>query len=66
MYYLNERQLALKKELRSFVDSEIAPLAAKLDASGVYPAELVRRICEKGYCGLPFPREMGGMGYGVL
>lgn len=65
MYYLSEEQLKLKREIREFVDKEIAPNAARLDASGVYPRELVQKICDKGYCALPFPRELGGKGMGV-
>ena len=65
MYYLTERQQKLKKEIREFVDAEITPQVAELDRQGIYPRELVRKIAEKGYCSLPFPKELGGAGLGV-
>lgn len=65
MYYLTERQQKLKKEIREFVDAEITPQVAELDRQGIYPRELVRKIAERGYCSLPFPKELGGAGLGV-
>ena len=65
MYYLTERQQKLKKEIREFVDAEITPQVAELDRQGIYPRELVRKIVERGYCSLPFPKALGGAGLGV-
>ena len=66
MFLLTEEQIRLRDEVRSFVDSEILPVASQLDATGEYPADLVRRIGELGYCRLPFPKELGGAGCGAL
>lgn len=66
MYYLTDEQLKLKKQVRDFVDREISPFASALDASGAYPRELVKRICDLGFCSLPFSRELGGAGLGIV
>lgn len=66
MYYLNERQIALKKQIRDFVDSEISPRASELDASGLYPRETVNKLAGLGLGSLPFPREQGGAGLGLI
>lgn len=65
MYYLNDEQIKLRKEIREFVDNEISPHAASLDAAGTYPRDLVQRISELGYCSFPFPKAHGGAGLGV-
>lgn len=65
MFYLNNEQLALRDEIREFVDNEISPVAVQLDRSGVYPAEIVNKIRNRGLCSLPFPKSMGGGGRGL-
>jgi|GEM_PF-1094892 butyryl-CoA dehydrogenase len=62
MYCLTEEELALRKEIREFTDREILPGATELDASKIYPVELVRKIREAGYPALSFPKELGGQG----
>ena len=64
MYYLNSEQIELRNKIRAFVDSEISPIASQLDSSGAYPREIVQRLGALGYGGLPFSKELGGMGMG--
>jgi alkylation response protein AidB-like acyl-CoA dehydrogenase len=66
MFMLNENQRALQRQVRAFVDREVAPAAARLDASKEYPRELIARIGELGFCALPFPGELGGGGLGAV
>jgi short/branched chain acyl-CoA dehydrogenase len=42
------------------------PLAEKLDAEGVFPADLYRKAGKMGITSIPFPQEYGGMGLGRL
>lgn len=65
MFFLSEEEKKIKRELHDFVNSEIMPVVNVLDASGTYPEDIVRLISEKGYCTLPFSKELGGMGYGA-
>lgn len=62
MYELTLDQESLRKEIRTFVDAEIRPVAAQLDEGGRYPHALVKRIYEKGFGTLPFPSSLGGSG----
>ena len=66
MFMLTEAQLALKREVRAFVDSEITPHTSELDRTGVYPRDIIRKISEHGWCALPFPKELGGAGLGAI
>lgn len=66
MYMLTEEQTRLRDSVRKFVSEEIRPVAMEYDRSGEYPREIIRRIGELGYCGLPFDAELGGGGQGVV
>ena len=66
MFMLTGAQQELRREIRAFVDSEIAPRAEELDRTGVYPREIVGKISERGWCALPFPAELGGAGLGAV
>ena len=41
---------------------EIAPVAGELDRSKSFPYEIVRKMGELGWMGIPFPQEYGGAG----
>ena len=47
---------------RSFANEVIAPNAAELDAEARFPVEIVERMAELGFLGLPIPEEYGGSG----
>ena len=57
---------ALRKMIRAVCEEEIAPLAPKIDETGIVERDLLRRLGELGFLGVPFPREYGGMGAGEL
>ncbi len=54
------------KEIRDLVskfsDSEVAPLAAKIDHDGEIPKDLVNKLYENGFMGSYIPEEFGGAG----
>ena len=52
MFMLTEAQLALKREVRAFVDSEITPHTSELDRTGVYPRDIIRKISAHGWWAL--------------
>lgn len=62
MFLLTDAQQALKARIREFVDTEVKPVAAKLDQTGEFPKHIMERISELGFCSLPFPKELGGPG----
>ncbi len=65
-FQLTDEQLALQDTARRFAQSEIAPVAAKYDASGEFPRELIRKAWELGLVSTCIPEEYGGVGLGIL
>ena len=55
---------ALRRMIREFAESEIAPIAAELDREHKVPYEVMRKLGEIGLLGVCFPQEYGGMGAG--
>jgi len=56
----------LRKTIREFVDREIRPRAAEMEARGEMDMELVRKLGEAGLLGVPFPQKYGGGGAGEM
>ena len=57
-----DEQEALRKLVRDFAESEIAPHAERWDAEHVFPTGVVRQMGDLGLFGIPFPEEYGGGG----
>jgi butyryl-CoA dehydrogenase len=57
----------LQQELyRRFAENEIKPLARDMDETETYSMELLAKLQECGFLGIPFPREYGGAGADYL
>lgn len=65
-FTLSDEQLAIRVTCREFAEQEIKPVAEKLDATGQFPYELIRKMGALGLLGLPFPEEYGGAGADFL
>ena len=59
-------QLHLRKAVREFAESEIAPHVMEWDEDQVFPLETVKKLGELGYMGSIFPEELGGAGLGYI
>jgi len=59
-FELTDEQDALRRVVRDFAQSEIAPHAEEWDRDHVFPVDVVRGMGELGLFGLPFPEEYGG------
>jgi butyryl-CoA dehydrogenase len=57
-----DEQDALRRLVRDFAESEIAPYAEQWDADHTFPTHVVRAMGELGLFGIPFPEEYGGGG----
>src|SRR5215218_1783162 len=57
----DETQL-LQRTVREFAEGEVAPVAEELDRTKAFPYELVSKMGELGWMGIPFPEEVGGAG----
>ena len=64
--YLSEAQLAVRDMVREFARTEVAPVAAQLDAAATFPWETVKRMAELGLLGVPWPESLGGAGLDYL
>jgi short/branched chain acyl-CoA dehydrogenase len=52
----------LRRTVRDFAEQEVAPVAEELDRDKRFPYEIVQRMGELGWMGIPFPEEVGGSG----
>src|ERR1700691_4523632 len=63
---LTELQRDILAAVRTFVDTEILPVATELDHSDTYPTEIVAGLKELGVFGLTIAEEYGGLGESLL
>ncbi len=59
---LTEEQIAIRDLAREFAQKEIAPIAARIDETGEFPRETIRKMGELGLLGIEVPLEDGGGG----
>jgi short/branched chain acyl-CoA dehydrogenase len=59
---LSDDHRLLQETVRDFARQEVAPVAGELDRTKAFPYEIVRRMGELGWMGIPFPEEVGGAG----
>jgi alkylation response protein AidB-like acyl-CoA dehydrogenase len=61
----SEHQL-LRETIRDFMTSEVAPIVDEHERERRFPIEIVRRIGELGWLGIPIPEDEGGAGLDTL
>ena len=59
---LDDDTRLLQRTVREFAQAEVAPVAGELDRTKSFPYELVSKMGELGWMGIPFPEEVGGAG----
>jgi butyryl-CoA dehydrogenase len=59
---LTDEQKAIQSLAREFAQNEVRPRAEEMDREEAFPYELVEKMAELGFMGLPFPEEYGGAG----
>lgn len=64
--YLHQQHIDLQREVREFALQAIAPVARELDETARFPWENVRAMAERGWFGVPVPRDLSGMGRDYL
>jgi acyl-CoA dehydrogenase len=65
-FTLTEEQQLIRDTAHRIAREVIAPRAADLDETGVYPEDIYQTFKETGLLGLWFPEEYGGSGAGTL
>jgi short/branched chain acyl-CoA dehydrogenase len=66
LFDLDDDTRLLQRTVREFATAEVAPAAAELDRTKAFPYELVAKMGELGWMGIPFPEEVGGSGGSTL
>jgi alkylation response protein AidB-like acyl-CoA dehydrogenase len=56
----------VRRTVRDFAESKVAPVAAELDREHRFPYDLVAELAELGLMGMPIPEEYGGAGADTL
>jgi alkylation response protein AidB-like acyl-CoA dehydrogenase len=65
-FHLTDEQRAMRDLVRSVARDRIAPLAAHVDETEVYPAEQLELLGKQGLMGLYIPEAYGGSAMGAL
>ena len=60
-----EHQL-LRQTIRDFMEKEVAPVIEEHEREHKFPVEVVRRLGEMGWLGIPIPEDEGGAGMDTL
>jgi short-chain 2-methylacyl-CoA dehydrogenase len=66
LFDLDDDTRLLQSTVREFATQEVAPAAGELDRTKSFPYELVAKMGELGWMGIPFPEEVGGAGGSTL
>jgi alkylation response protein AidB-like acyl-CoA dehydrogenase len=59
---LSTEQKQIRDTVADFVDEEVAPRAAEIDAEDEFPEDLIDEMASLGLMGMPFPEKWGGAG----
>jgi short-chain 2-methylacyl-CoA dehydrogenase len=63
---LDDDTRLLQRTVRDFAEQEVKPVAEELDRTKAFPYELVAKMGELGWMGIPFREEYGGAGGSTL
>ncbi len=61
-FELSDDQRAFQRSAREFAAGEFAPHAARWDAEGIFPREVIAAAGQLGFCGLYADERHGGLG----
>ena len=65
-FNLTPEEEAIVAEVRDFASSHIRPLAPRVDREKLFPEETISAMQKKGWFGMPYPKEYGGMGLSTV
>ena len=64
--YFTEQHEQVREMVRGFARDEVAPVAARYDASAEFPWENIAKMGELGLLGVPWSEELGGAGLDLI
>ena len=59
---LTDKHIAVRRNVRSFCERELRPIAAAIDQEARFPWEIVEKMAALGYFGIQVPPALGGAG----
>jgi len=59
---LSDELKSIRDMAAKFADSELAPIASKIDHDSKIPASVIQKLAENGFLGIFIPEEYGGAG----
>ncbi len=65
-FKLTEEQELIRDNMREFARTYVDPVAVEIDENSRYPEEIIKKLAEGGWLGMPFPVEYGGAGVDYL
>jgi hypothetical protein len=65
-FSFTDEQEQLRRTIREFAESEIAPHVMEWDEASEFPGAVIPKLAELGLLGVLFPEEYGGAGMGYL
>jgi alkylation response protein AidB-like acyl-CoA dehydrogenase len=65
-FAFSEEQVQLRKQVREFARTEIAPHVLEWDEAQIFPLEVIKHCGQLGYLGAIFPEELGGAALGYI
>jgi len=63
---LSQEHNLLRDTVRAFMTSEVAPVVDEHERARRFPSEIVHRLGEMGWLGIPIPEDEGGAGLDTL
>ena len=64
--FFNDDHVMIRDMVRDFADSEIVPVARRLDEKEEFPSELVGKMAKLGLMGIIVPEKYGGAGLDMV
>ena len=58
----SDKHKAFRKEVREFAKKELLEESTKIDRKGEFPWDIINKIKERGWLGVPYPERYGGIG----
>lgn len=65
-YATSQEHEELRTQVRTWVEKEIKPIAFMLDKNSEFPREQIKEFGAKGFMGIPYPKEYGGLGKDII
>jgi alkylation response protein AidB-like acyl-CoA dehydrogenase len=63
---LSPEHVQLRDTIRDFMTTEVAPVVDQHERERKFPVDIVKRLGEMGWLGIPIPEDEGGSGFDTL